>query len=86
MNELPPEVVQFLLNNPNELQRVLYRMQDVEEQRARPARIAAEIERRKALPLEPCRGNGYGCGTLTPGGYNCDSCAQELRDDPDAFK
>jgi hypothetical protein len=83
---LPKEVVQFLLDDPKELERVQFRMKDVEEQRTRPARIAAEIERRKALPLKPCPGNGYGCGRLTPGGYNCDACVQEYRDDPDAYK
>lgn len=83
---LPEDVVKFLLESPEELQRVRYRMMDVEEQRTRPARIAAELERRSKLPLEKCRGNGYGCGNMTPGGYECPSCVQEFRDDPDAFK
>lgn len=83
---LPHDVVEFLLGDPKELERVQFRMKDVEELKARPARIAAEIARRAALPLEKCRGNGYGCGRLTPGGYECDSCVAEFRDDPDAFK
>lgn len=80
------KVIDFLLENPDELERVQFRMKDLEEQRTRPARIAAEIERRKALPMGPCPGNGYGCGRLTPGGYNCESCVQDYKDDPDAYK
>jgi hypothetical protein len=83
---LPSDVRQFLLDNPDEVQHVRYRMADAEERRTRPARIEAEKARRAALPLEPCRGNGYGCGRMTPGGYECDSCVQEFKDDPDAFK
>jgi hypothetical protein len=83
---LPPEVVEFLLAHPDEVQHVRHRMVDMEERRTRPAREEAERKRRAALPLKPCAGGGYGCGTLTPGGYACDSCAQEQHDDPDAFK
>lgn len=82
---LPADVVAFL-QDPLELQRVRYRMMDVEERRTRPIREAAELKRRSKLPLEPCNGGGYGCGTLTPGGFACASCAQEQHDDPDAFK
>jgi len=84
--KLPKEVVQFLLDNPHELEHVKSRMIDAEERRTRPARIAAEKERRAKLPLAPCNGLGYKCSNLTPGGYTCESCLQEYRDDPDAFK
>lgn len=80
------DVINFLLANPDEVERVRFRMMDLEEARMRPARIAAELERRKALPLGPCPGNGYGCGRMTPGGYNCESCVQDYKDDPDAYK
>jgi len=83
---LPADVRDFLLNHPEELQHVRYRMQDMEEKRTRPAREAAERERRAKLSPAPCTGFGYGCGTLTPGGFPCESCVQEFKDDPDAFK
>lgn len=84
--KLPDDILAFLLANPTEVQRVRCRMQEVEEILMKPSREAAERARRAALPLRPCTGGGYGCGTLTPGGYACESCAQEVHDDPDAFK
>lgn len=86
-SRLPKEVVQFLLDNPDELQHVRYRMADAEEKRTRPAREAAERERRASLPLKKCTALPYtNCQNMTPGGYICDDCAAEYREDPDAFK
>jgi hypothetical protein len=84
---LPQDVVQFLQDNPDELQHVRYRMQDAEEKRTRPAREAAERERRAKLPLKQCPGLGYGaCSNMTHGGFICESCQAEFSSDPDAYK
>jgi hypothetical protein len=37
---------------------------------------------RASLPKSKCP---Y-CPTLTPGGFACESCKQDYRDDPDSFK
>jgi hypothetical protein len=39
-------------------------------------------EARGSLPKSKC---SY-CSTLTPGGFACESCKQDYRDDPDSFK
>lgn len=84
---LPKEVTKFLLENPDELKRVQFRMKDVERERTRPEREAAEAAQRAALPLKKCSALPYtNCQNMTPGGYLCDACAAEFRDDPDAFK
>ena len=87
VKRLPKDVVDFLLGDPKEVERVQSRMKDVEERRTRPMREAAERERIAKLPLKPCPGaGGYGCGRPTPGGYLCEGCIEEYRNDPDAFK
>lgn len=84
---LPREVVEFLAGDPKELERVKSRMKDVEELRQRPIREAAEKERRTKLPLKKCTALPYtNCQNMTPGGYICEDCAAEYREDPDAFK
>lgn len=37
---------------------------------------------RKTLPRSKCPW----CPTMTPGGFACESCKQDMRDDPDSFK
>jgi len=85
--ELPSDVLQFLLDHPDEVQHVRYRMKDMEERMMRPIREEEERKRRAALPLKKCTALPYtNCQNMTPGGYICDDCAAEYREDPDAFK
>jgi hypothetical protein len=84
---LPADVYKFLLEHPEEVQHVRHRMADAEEKRTRPAREAAERERRAKLPLKQCPGLlGGDCTNMTPGGYICDDCNAEFASDPDAYK
>lgn len=83
---LPKDVLNFLLEDARELERVKSRMKDVELERTRSQRDAEEQKRRAKLPLQKCSGYGYGCGNQTRGDYPCPSCLQEYLHDPDAFK
>jgi hypothetical protein len=85
---LASDVIDFLLDHPEELKHVMHRMQDVEERRTRPMREHAEQERRAALPLKPCTGllGRNECGNETPGGFMCDDCNAEFSSDPAAYK
>ena len=79
---LPKEVVQYLLDNPPEVERI----QKTIEAIAANAKWRAEIaEKYKNAPMVPC--GTYGCTTLKNAmAVFCDDCAAEYREDPDAFK
>lgn len=81
------EVVEFLIQNPKELQRVKDRMHDLKLEAERPQNEAAEKARRAKLPMKNCPGLGYGkCSNKTPGGFVCKQCNDEFSSDPDAYK
>lgn len=73
------DVIQFLLRNPDELERVRQAMRrfnapepPVFTPQARMTMVACSM---------------YGCQNLKPEGHvMCDSCGAEYREDPDAFK
>ena len=79
---LPKEVVDYLLANPPEVERI----QKTIEAIAANAKWRAEIaEKRAKAPMVPC--GVYGCteprNEMDP---MCASCYQDYREDPDAFK
>ena len=86
--QLPSDVLQFLLDHPDEVQHVRYRMQDMENKMLQPLRDEEERKRRAALPLKKCPGllGPNSCSNMTPGGYICDDCNAEFSSDPDAYK
>lgn len=79
---LPKEVVQYLLDNPPEVERI----QKTIIALAAHAKWRAEIEeKRKNAPMVPC--GTYGCTEpRNEMDVMCASCYQDYKEDPDAFK
>lgn len=79
---LPKEVVQFLLDNPKELEKLQSLMQAIESN----AKWHAEIEeKRRNAKTVPC--GMYGCTEpKNEMDVMCGSCHQDYLDDPDAYK
>ena len=79
---LPKEVVQYLLDNPPEVERIQKTIEAV----AANAKWRAEIaEKYKNAPMVPC--GVYGCTEPKNAmAIMCNSCLQDYKEDPDAFK
>lgn len=79
---LPEEVIQYLLSNPPEVERIQRTI-------AALAKLetwhAEQRERRKNAPSVPC--GIYGC-TEPKNAMDamCNSCREDYREDPDAYK
>lgn len=79
---LPKEVVQYLLDNPPEVERIQKTIVAIAEN----AKWRAEmLAKRTAAPTVPC--GVYGC-TEPKNAMDvmCASCLAEYKEDPDAFK
>jgi len=79
---LPQDVVDFLLANPAEVQKLREHIAAI----ASNAKWRAEIaEKRRVAPMIPC--GTYGCKRLKNSmDVFCDHCEAEYQEDPDAFK
>lgn len=81
-SRLPVDVEEFLLENPDQVEKIRSLMHAIKEN----AKFAAMIaERRKNAPTVPC--GTYGC-TIPRNEMDvmCKSCYQDYLDDPDAYK
>jgi hypothetical protein len=79
---LPKEVVQFLLDNPDEVKKI----QDLLKFRVEEVKRKQEYaEKRKNAKMVPC--GTYGCTELkNEMDVFCPSCYQDYLEDPDAYK
>ncbi len=82
MPELPSDVIEYLLDNPREVERIQIEIQrKVENARWR----AQLVEQRKNAAVVPC--GVYGCTNLKNAmDPMCENCVAEWKEDPDAFK
>ena len=82
VKRLPADVVEFLLDNPDEVKKLQDLMKAIESNAKWRAEMA---EKRRKAPMVEC--GTYGCKKLKNAmDVFCDSCAAEYREDPDAFK
>jgi hypothetical protein len=80
--ELPQDVVRFLLDNPKEVEKIQSLMKAIESNAKWHAEIAEKYKNAKTVPC-----GMYGC-TMPRNemAMMCPSCQQDMREDPDAYK
>jgi hypothetical protein len=80
---LDDDVVQFLLHNPPELALIRRKIEAGREKAQREQLKAMEPPR--PVKMVPC--GTYGCTQPKPeGAIFCESCYQDYKEDPDAYK
>lgn len=81
-DQLPQDVVEFLLANPEELKKL---QSDIKATIAHRKWQVEMAEKRRVAPMVPC--GTYGCKNLKNArDVFCKNCEAEYQEDPDAFK